>query len=205
MHRIQPTRRLFPVVLAGLLLLLSRTVVGATCLQLPSDAISACTVPGQLFASWFENGTVAPNGVVNPADSVNFPDIANCTFYQWSEQMYLWVTSPAPAAYGGSGRIFESPAFYDVSPLLNGSRTLTAHTQGASNVFSLRQAQVGPHSLPVVMVTKGFRKTGRMVEIALPRPGQTGYRRCARGVSCWRLPLWHYPGVNRSSWIRSGR
>src|SRR6185369_2461920 len=85
--------------------------------SLPTDAQTTCTVTAPVFASWFESGSVTLNGVVKPADSVNFPNIPNCSFHQWSEQMFLWLTSPAPAKYGGGGgRIFNSPAFYDVSP-----------------------------------------------------------------------------------------
>src|SRR5712691_1987408 len=85
---------------------------------LPTDAKPTCTVPTAEFAGWFEAGAVTANGVVKPANSVTFPDIPNCSFYKWSQQMFLWLNSPAPATYGGGGgRIFESPAFYDVSPL----------------------------------------------------------------------------------------
>jgi hypothetical protein len=65
------------------------------------------------FDTWFESGTPTLNGVVNPADSVSFPATPNCSFYQWSKQMFLWLTSPAPAVYGSGGFIFDSPAFYD--------------------------------------------------------------------------------------------
>src|SRR5438552_1322211 len=92
---------------------------------LPNDAKSTCTVPGSEFNSWFTSGAATANGEVKPADSVNFPDIPNCSFYKWSEQMFLWLTSPAPARYGGGGgRIFESPTSFDVSgPDQNGVRT----------------------------------------------------------------------------------
>src|SRR5262245_42642255 len=70
-------------------------------LILPADAQPTCTVPPAMFASWFDTGMVIVDGVVKPADSVNFPNAPNCSFYQWSEQMFLWATSPAPAAYGG--------------------------------------------------------------------------------------------------------
>jgi hypothetical protein len=94
---------------------------------------------------------------VNPANSVTFPNVPNCSFYQWSKQMFLWLTSPAPATYGGGGgRIFDSPTFYDVSPLnASGQRTLIPHTPGLIRAFPLRAAQVGPHNLPVITDTAG--------------------------------------------------
>jgi len=62
---------------------------------IPSDAQTTCTVAPADFAGWFETGTPAVNGVVKPADSLNFPDQPNCSFYQWAEQMFLWL-SPRP-------------------------------------------------------------------------------------------------------------
>jgi hypothetical protein len=136
-------------------------------LVVPADAKATCTVTtagAPPFASWFESGTVTLNGAVKPADSVSFPNQPNCSFYQWSEQMYLWLTSPAPATYGGGDRIFDSPAFYDVSPLdANGDRTLIPHVRGTLSAFDLRAAQVGPHNLPII-----FEKSGRMLEIIPP-------------------------------------
>src|ERR1051325_7028178 len=90
--------------------------------SLPSNPAQTCTVPAATFKTWFQSGTPTLNGVVNPADSVTFNPNSNCTFYQWSEQMFLWMTSPAPANYGGGGgRIFDSPTFFDVSPPINSS------------------------------------------------------------------------------------
>ena len=93
------------------------------------------------------------NGVVNPANSLNAPQ-PNCGFYSWSEQMFLWLTSPAPAAYGGGGHIFDSPAFFDVSPPdLNGKRTFLPHVANQIRPFPLplRFAQRGAHGLPVII------------------------------------------------------
>ena len=67
----------------------------ATAQTIPSDAQTTCTVTPTDFAGWFETGTPAVNGVVKPADSLNFPDQPNCSFYQWAEQMFLWL-SPRP-------------------------------------------------------------------------------------------------------------
>jgi hypothetical protein len=128
---------------------------------LPTDAKTTCTVPGPEFNSWFTTGAVTANGEVNPADSVNFPDVPNCSFYKWTEQMFLWLTSPAPSRYGGGGRIFESPTFFDISgPDQNGVRTYVRHESGRFRFFNLRASQVGPHGLPII-----FDKKGRMFEV----------------------------------------
>ena len=128
---------------------------------LPNDAKATCPVPGPEFNSWFTTGAATANGEVNPADSVNFPDVPNCSFYKWSEQMFLWLTSPAPSRYGGGGRIFESPTFFDVSgPDQNGVRTYVRHEPGRFRFFDLRASQVGPHGLPII-----FDKKGRMFEV----------------------------------------
>jgi hypothetical protein len=128
---------------------------------LPSDAQPTCTVPAATFATWFQSGTPTVNGVVNPANSVAFSNVPNCPFYQWSKQMFLWLTSPSPSIYGGKGLIIDSPVFYDVSPPdSSGARTLLPHTPGFIRPFSVRAAQVGPLGLPVV-----FDTSGRMLEI----------------------------------------
>lgn len=129
---------------------------------IPADAKPTCTVTAPVFASWFKAGVVAANAEVNPANSVTFPNSPNCSFYQWSEQMFLWLNSPTPPTYGGGGgRIFDSKAFFDVSPPdQNGDRTLVPHTNGLLRPFNLRAAQFGLHGLPVV-----FDKRGHMLEV----------------------------------------
>ncbi len=133
--------------------------------KVPADVtnVPTCSVPPATFASWFKSGSVTLDGEVTPADSINFPDIPNCTFYTWSERMFLWLTSPTPATYGGGGgRIFNSPAFFDVSPAdSNHHRTLIAHQASLPLDFQLRQAQLGPHELPIVRDLK----SGRMFEL----------------------------------------
>src|SRR5882724_6882580 len=129
---------------------------------LPTNPATTCTVMPPMFASWFQSGRPSLNGVVNPADSVTFNPSSNCTFYQWSEQMFLWMTSPAPASYGGGGgRIFDSPTFYDVSPAnAQGQRTFIPHVPGFIHPLAIRAAQVGPHHLPVVL-----SKAGQLLEV----------------------------------------
>jgi hypothetical protein len=130
-------------------------------LALPADAQDACPLSQSTFNGWFQaSGGPTLNGVVNPANStMNLQP--NCGFYAWSEQMFLWLTSPAPASYGGGAHIFDSPAFYDVTPPdATGSRTLLAHSPGLLHAFPLRTAQLGPHGLQVVVDV-----TGRSIEV----------------------------------------
>jgi hypothetical protein len=148
---------------AGLLLLAIGWAVtsSASAQSIPADAQTTCTVSAADFAGWFETGTPSLNGVVKPADSVLFPNSPNCSFYQWSEQMFLWLTSPAPVLYGGGRRIFDSPAFFDVSLRdASGERTFIPHVPGVLTRLNLRVAQPGPHGLPVI-----FDRAGRMLEV----------------------------------------
>ena len=82
--------------------------------SLPPDAGSTCAGRGiQLVVRCRRR---VPERIVKPANSVLFPDVPNCSFYKWSEQMFPWLTSPAPPRYGRSGGlIMNTPAFYDVS------------------------------------------------------------------------------------------
>ena len=135
---------------------------------LPADAKPSCTVAAVEFASWFESGGATLNGTVQPADSLTFPDEPNCPFFKWAEQMFLWLTSPAPANVRSSARVLDSPLFFDVSPLdANGQRTLIPVTPGARNLDA-RISQRGPHAAPVV-----FDKTGRMFPLVRLQAGPT--------------------------------
>lgn len=150
----------------------ARSVTAQT---LPTDAQATCTVTSSTFSTWFQSGTPSVNGVVNPANSLNFPDSPNCSFYQWAQQMFLWLTSPAPASYcGGGGHIFDSSAFFDVSPPdSSGKRTFISHTcsplGGVIRSLGLRAAKVGPHGLPVII-----DNTGQMREVETPPTGPSG-------------------------------
>ena len=140
--------------------------------SIPGDAQSSCVVAPSVFAGWFTSGTVTANGSVNPADSLNFPNTPNCSFYQWSEQMFLWLTSPAPITYGGGGgRVFDSSVFFDVSAPdpTDSSRTLNRLGGGRILKFNVRSAQVGAHGLPITL-----DKTGKLIEIRRVQLGPTG-------------------------------
>jgi hypothetical protein len=129
---------------------------------LPKDPNPSCVVPSTLFATWFQTpGTPIPapvNAVFAPANSVSFPNSPNCSFYQWAMQDFLWLTSPAPATYGGGGGlIMDSPTFYDVSPPSGsaGQRTLLPHSAGFIRPFALRSAQADANGLQLVFDTSG--------------------------------------------------
>ncbi len=152
-----------------MLAVLSVTAVFADAQTIPTDpslpvGSGNCNVSPTLFNSFFHSGA-AVNGVVDPANSVTFTNntsLKNCDFYQWAQQMFLWLTSPAPATYGGGGgRIFASPSFYTVSPAdASGKRTLIPNAAGRPIIMGIRASQVGVHGLPVIM-----NKSGQMFEV----------------------------------------
>lgn len=128
---------------------------------LPQDVKQSCTVSESEFNSWFKTGKASENGLVEPANSVTFPSQNNCDFYKWSEQMFLWITSPASGTYNGKGTVLESSVFYNVSPPdAKGKRTMTQHNPNEilSAVGNINQN--GPNRLPLVS-----DKTGRLFEV----------------------------------------
>ena len=146
---------------------------------IPGDAlaIADCTVKAdgtEGFDSWFMEKKATEkkatlNGFVMPADSIKFPNVPDCSFFKWSKQMFLWLTSPDPDSRSG-GRIFDSHAFFDVLPpvpdpsLGSGrmSRTLVPHKDGMirDDAISIRTAKEGPRGLPVIR-----DKDGRFFEL----------------------------------------
>jgi len=133
----------------------------------PTDAAGGCPISPATVASFFQSGTVTLNGVVNPADST-VPLAPNCGFFQWTEQMFLWLTSPAPATYGGGSHVMFSPQFYTVSPEdSSGRRNFIPNSPGRPINMFLRAMELGPHGLPIVMA-----RTGQIVEVPHEKPGQ---------------------------------
>jgi hypothetical protein len=134
---------------------------------------NGCALTAADFNSWFNSGSVTLNGIVEPFHGSSFPNpakaghpVPDCKFFRLSEQTFLWLTSPSSNARSVNGviaeRIFESPAFYDVSPPdADGKRSFIPHEPGKIRVFSIRDAQTGPNKLPVTFE----KKTGRLVEI----------------------------------------
>jgi len=142
-------------------LLAASLAYALTQMTLPSNAGSSCatSLTAPEFNTWFDAGVVSLNGAVKPANSVLFPDIPNCTFYKWSEQMFLWLTSPTPPRYGGGGGIIlNSSAFYDVTPPdAMGHRQFVPHSSGFLRAFTVRASQKGILGLPVTMEKGTFR------------------------------------------------
>jgi hypothetical protein len=134
----------------------------ASAQSLPGDAKATCTVSNSDFKKWFVSGSPSLNGAVNPANSINFSNpVDNCPFYQWAEHMFMWLTSPAPAIYGGGARVFDTDVFYDITPPNgSGKRKFIQHSAGTSHLFALRAAQVGPHGLPALLDAQG-----RLIEV----------------------------------------
>jgi len=159
--------RLALVAGAGLMALLFASGCQPPPVTLPTDAQDACPLSAGTFNSWFQSGSESLNGAVNPANSTQGLT-PNCGFYAWSEQMFLWLTSPAPASYGGGAHIFDSPAFFDVTPPDGGgNRTLLAHTPGLIHAFPIRTAQLGPHGLAIVVDSTGKTFEARPVDPSL--------------------------------------
>lgn len=123
---------------------------------LPQDVKQSCVVTETDFNSWFKSGKATENGLVEPANSVTFPHNNNCDFYKWSEQMFLWITSPSSGAYGSKGTVMESPVFYTVSAedsLHN--RTFTPHKPNTILNAMSNITQTGPHRLPIIIDKQG--------------------------------------------------
>ncbi|MBR0717033.1 hypothetical protein [Bradyrhizobium liaoningense] len=85
---------------------------------LPADVRPTCTVAPAELKSWFKDNEVKKDGPVRPADSLAFSPNSLCSFYKWSEQMFLWLTSPlSPGRH-----TFNSSEFFAVSaPGLDGN------------------------------------------------------------------------------------
>lgn len=125
---------------------------------LPQDAKALCTVSTTTFKTWFR-GNISLHGTVYPANSINFPNKENCDFYLWAQQMFLWLTSPAPSNYGGGSMVLSSPVFYNVSGLdSQGKRRYAQNLPNSSQlILNVRAAQTGPNGLQSVNDTKGQR------------------------------------------------
>jgi hypothetical protein len=161
------TRATLP--LAALALLACSASAGAQT-PLPANVKPTCTVSTSEFNGWFESGSVALNGVVLPANSLTFSPNSLCSFYKWSEQMFLWLTSPVPSRYGTGSHIFDSPAFYSVSPEdANGQRTLIPHVPGRLLNFLPFISQRGNRGQEVA-----FDSAGKVHNVVRPALGPTG-------------------------------
>ncbi|WP_143708951.1 hypothetical protein [[Flexibacter] sp. ATCC 35208] len=148
---------------------LSQNKTAYSTIQLPQDALSTCTIPQDTFNTWFLTGKATENGHVTPANSITFGHQNNCDFYQWSERMFLWVTSPNTGEYGSTGRVLESPVFYTVAPDTSGGMTLIKHLPGTILPVVPALKKNGPNRLPLFSDRKGhlfevwFHKAGEKV------------------------------------------
>jgi hypothetical protein len=160
------------VILSFSTLWLNTSCGGSGSSSLPADARPDCVFAPTDFAALFATGTVTRDGIVNPANGFNFGSAVdlNCRFYQWAEQMFLWVTSPAPAVYGGGDRVFASKVFFDVTPpdAVN-NRSLVPHTPGAIFSLGLRDVQFGAHGLKIITA-----KGGSLWEVVRPAIAASG-------------------------------
>ncbi|MEY4937640.1 MAG: hypothetical protein RIS64_3999, partial [Bacteroidota bacterium] len=120
---------------------------------LPTDI--APYVTETTISKWFKSDTIRPNGVVKPANSVTFPANTDTDFHQWSEQMFLWLTSPH-----GKGYVFNSALFHAV--LSDGSLQrihsgllLHAKLRHAKKGSSTSEGQAGHDASGVLMSQNG--------------------------------------------------
>jgi hypothetical protein len=167
---LRPSARQLAPVVAALLFMLGVAAPTATAQTLPApreilppDAQPTAAIPSVLFGSWFTSAAPTVNGLVKPANSLLFsnPPKDNLPFYNWAEQMFLWLTSPVPKEAGGDGGIvLNSPEFYTVSDEQDGKRTLSRNKPGQKLVFPVRAEKPGPNSLPVI-----YDVRGRMFEV----------------------------------------
>jgi hypothetical protein len=124
--------------------------------KLPRDASQQCAVSN--LGGWFQSGKISVNGVVNPPDTLAFPNGVACDFYKWAEHMFLWLTSPPPAEYGPGLSVFDTPVFFEISPANEGNqRTLAINSPSRNKQVSVGISQVGPHGFSAV-----FDRMGRM-------------------------------------------
>jgi hypothetical protein len=118
---------------------------------LPQDVCQTCTLNVDTFKTWFKGGQINSDSIVTPANSAVFPNQNNCNFYQWSERMFLWLTSPVKNRY-----ILTDTGFFNVTPPdAKGYRQLIPHTPGTPLMMTSHLLKVGPDKLPVLKDNKG--------------------------------------------------
>ncbi len=144
----------------------------------PASGPLVTTQASTPFSSWFTGGAPgALNAAVSPADSLNFSNNTanqNTDFYRWSYRMFLWLTSPTPSTYGGTGLVMSSPEFYNVTQNAAGDFVMKANPTNpfihlgpiralemarahppAPLHLGVRMANLGPHDLPLVHDAEG--------------------------------------------------
>ena len=71
---------------------------------IPQDVAPTCEITASEFSSWKDKGNT-----FQPADGLTFNDTKICTFYKWSWQTFLWLTSERNGNF-----VFNSDTFFDV-------------------------------------------------------------------------------------------
>jgi len=83
-----------------------------------------------------------------------------CNFHKLAERMFLWLTSPAPGDYGSFLYVFDTPAFYQVSPVgAQNQRLLTVNSPYMLKTASVSIFQGGPEGDAVALDSTGKMRT----------------------------------------------
>jgi hypothetical protein len=133
-----------------------QSATDSTTVHLPSNVLMLDSVSQQTISTWFAGGVVSPGGLIFPANSLGFKVIdttTNVDFYKWSEQMFLWITSPV----GNKSIVLESPTFYTVIDNRDGTRNLSQNNFGKQVTMKANLPQVGPHGLHLIRAKNGKR------------------------------------------------
>lgn len=124
--------------------------------ELPLDARGSCNlVDSSQFNSWFEARKASLDGSIKPPDGLSFQGGSDCNFYKWSEQMFLWLTSPAPPRYGENNIVMNTSAFFDISEQdSSGSRVFILRGAGKIRIASLLAMQWEHIDTPGVLMAQ---------------------------------------------------
>src|SRR5258708_522544 len=119
---------------------------------LPANVKSTCAFSSAEFNSIFESGSCSNNRGRPPPTTSLFTPNSLCSFYKWSVQMFLWLSSPVPSGAGSGIHVFDSPLFFSVSPLdaTTGQRNLIPNAPGRSLPFLPTISQRGNQGQEVV-------------------------------------------------------
>lgn len=121
---------------------------------LPQDVLKCCTVSEDTFKTWFADNKPAPNGMVTNPNAVTLVHDTNCQFYQYAQRMFLWINSPLNSGQPNGLRVFQSQAFFDVTPAegTGGRRNFVSHGgEGYLPRLATHITQAGAHKLPVFL------------------------------------------------------
>ena len=124
----------------------------------PNAPAQSCVLSESEFSSWFSEGSITPNGVVNPANSLDSMT-ESCDFYKWSWHMFLWHFSPKEGSY-----VYDTPPFHD----LEGNRLVLDGKQTRVRGGKLdREGQAGLVSGVLMSQHAGVTPDGSLVYYAI--------------------------------------